>query len=112
MKKHVKGFSPLYVGGEDWYTALSFVFDYGGSIAKRSHGKWVGTLDSKKSIAGLNRVQGLLQRHAAEVDGDARRAAIRTRTPSSRRAARPRTTGRPGTRCCTGKKYTKSPSSS
>jgi hypothetical protein len=22
MQKHVKGFSPLYVGGEDWYTAL------------------------------------------------------------------------------------------
>jgi N,N'-diacetylchitobiose transport system substrate-binding protein len=55
MKKHVKGFSPLYVGGEDWYTALGFVFDYGGSIAKKSHGKWVGTLDSKKSIAGLKR---------------------------------------------------------
>jgi N,N'-diacetylchitobiose transport system substrate-binding protein len=34
MQKHVKGFSPLYVGGEDWYTALGFVFDYGGSIAK------------------------------------------------------------------------------
>src|SRR5436190_1861895 len=29
-QKNVKGFSPLYVGGEDWYTALSFVFDYGG----------------------------------------------------------------------------------
>ncbi|HEX4324450.1 MAG TPA: extracellular solute-binding protein [Gaiellaceae bacterium] len=55
MQKHVKGFSPLYVGGEDWYSALSFVFDYGGSIAQKSHGKWVGTLDSKKSIAGLKR---------------------------------------------------------
>jgi len=50
-----KGFSPLYVGGEDWYTALSFVFDYGGSIAKFSHGKWHGTLASKKSLAGLKR---------------------------------------------------------
>jgi N,N'-diacetylchitobiose transport system substrate-binding protein len=55
MQKKVKGFSPLYVGGEDWYTALGFVFDYGGSIAKKSHGKWVGTLDSKKSLAGLKR---------------------------------------------------------
>jgi N,N'-diacetylchitobiose transport system substrate-binding protein len=52
-EKHVKGFGPLYVGGEDWYTALGFVFDYGGSIAKYSHGRWVGTLDSKHSIAGL-----------------------------------------------------------
>lgn len=53
LEKKVKGFSPLYVGGEDWYTALGFVFDYGGSIASYSHGKWHGTLDSKKSIAGL-----------------------------------------------------------
>jgi N,N'-diacetylchitobiose transport system substrate-binding protein len=53
MQKGVKGFSPLYVGGEDWYTALSFVFDYGGSIATTHAGKWVGTLDSPQSIAGL-----------------------------------------------------------
>ena len=53
MQSGVKGFSPLYVGGEDWYSALSFVFDYGGSIATTHAGKWVGTLDSAKSIAGL-----------------------------------------------------------
>jgi N,N'-diacetylchitobiose transport system substrate-binding protein len=53
MQHKVKGFSPLYVGGEDWYSALSFVFDYGGSIATTHAGKWVGTLDSAKSIAGL-----------------------------------------------------------
>jgi N,N'-diacetylchitobiose transport system substrate-binding protein len=52
-KQKAKGFSPLYVGGEDWYTALSFVFDYGGSIAKMKRGAWVGTLDSKSSIKGL-----------------------------------------------------------
>ena len=61
MKKHVKGFSPLYVGGEDWYTALGFVFDYGGSIAKLSHGKWHGTLDSKKSLAGLKRFKAFFR---------------------------------------------------
>jgi len=44
MEKGVKGFAPMYVGGEDWYSALSFVFDYGGSIATFSHGKWHGTL--------------------------------------------------------------------
>jgi len=52
-QKKVKGFAPLYVGGEDWYTALSFVFDYGGSIATTHRGKWVGTLDSKSSLKGL-----------------------------------------------------------
>ncbi|MCL2419588.1 MAG: extracellular solute-binding protein, partial [Conexibacteraceae bacterium] len=53
LEKHNKGFAPLYVGGEDWYTALGFVFDFGGSIAKQENGRWVGTLDSKNSIKGL-----------------------------------------------------------
>jgi N,N'-diacetylchitobiose transport system substrate-binding protein len=48
-----KGFSPVYVAGTDWYVALSFVFDYGGAIATRVSGKWKGTLDTKRSIAGL-----------------------------------------------------------
>ena len=53
MQSNVKGFSPLYVGGEDWYTALSFVYDFGGQIATTHGGKWVGTLDSPRSVAGL-----------------------------------------------------------
>jgi len=53
MQQSVKGFSPLYVGGEDWYTALSFVYDYGGAIATTHAHKWVGALDSPQSIAGL-----------------------------------------------------------
>jgi len=32
---------------------MSFVYDFGGSIARTHSGKWVGNLDSKKSIAGL-----------------------------------------------------------
>jgi N,N'-diacetylchitobiose transport system substrate-binding protein len=53
MQKGVKGFSPLYVGGEDWYTALSFVYDYGGTIATTHAHKWVGALSSPQAIAGL-----------------------------------------------------------
>jgi len=53
-KNAAKGFSPVYVAGTDWYVALSFVYDYGGSIATRVSGKWKGTLDSPKSLAGLN----------------------------------------------------------
>ena len=53
MNSKVKGFSPLYVGGEDWYTALSFVYDFGGQIATTHAGQWVGTLDSPRSVAGL-----------------------------------------------------------
>src|SRR5581483_2997007 len=48
-----KGFSPVYIAGTDWYIAMSFVYDYGGSIAKTSGGKWVGNLTSAKSLAGL-----------------------------------------------------------
>jgi N,N'-diacetylchitobiose transport system substrate-binding protein len=48
-----KGFSPVYIAGPDWYTAMNYVYDYGGSIAVTRHGKWVGTLDSPRSIAGL-----------------------------------------------------------
>jgi len=49
----VKGFSPVYIAGTDWYFAMSFVYDFGGSIAKTSKGKWLGNLDSPQSIAGL-----------------------------------------------------------
>jgi len=48
-----KGFSPVYFGGEDWYVAMAFVYDYGGEIAHTYKGKWVGSLDSPQAIAGL-----------------------------------------------------------
>ncbi len=51
--KSVKGFSPVYAAGTDWYFAMSFVYDYGGVIARTHAGKWVGSLNSKQAIAGL-----------------------------------------------------------
>jgi N,N'-diacetylchitobiose transport system substrate-binding protein len=51
--KGVKGFSPVYLPGTDWYFAMSFVYDFGGSIATTHAHKWVGNLNSPKSIAGL-----------------------------------------------------------
>jgi N,N'-diacetylchitobiose transport system substrate-binding protein len=48
-----KGFSPVYIAGTDWYFAMSFVYDFGGSIATRVSGKWKGTLNSPRSLAGL-----------------------------------------------------------
>jgi N,N'-diacetylchitobiose transport system substrate-binding protein len=48
-----KGYSPVYIAGTDWYVAMGFVYDYGGKIATQVSGKWKGTLDSPKSIAGL-----------------------------------------------------------
>lgn len=52
-KNTTKGFSPVYIAGTDWYVAMSFVYDFGGRIATRVSGKWKGTLDSSKAIAGL-----------------------------------------------------------
>jgi len=52
-KNKQKGFSPLYIAGTDWYSAMGFVFDYGGGIAQRVSGQWKGLLASPKSIAGL-----------------------------------------------------------
>jgi N,N'-diacetylchitobiose transport system substrate-binding protein len=49
----VKGFSPVYIAGTDWYFAMSFVYDFGGSIARTSKGKWIGNLGSPQSVAGL-----------------------------------------------------------
>jgi N,N'-diacetylchitobiose transport system substrate-binding protein len=49
----VKGFSPVYFAGTDWYFAMSFVYDYGGSIARTHAGQWYGNLDSPQSVAGL-----------------------------------------------------------
>ena len=106
MEKHVKGFAPLYIGGEDWFTALSFVFDYGGSIAHQVHGKWVGTLASKKSIAGLKRLNAFFHatqsKSTAHLDGT--NPFPYTVFSQGRTAAN---YGPAWYTCCTGKKYAK-----
>jgi N,N'-diacetylchitobiose transport system substrate-binding protein len=106
MQKHVKGFAPLYVGGEDWYSALSFVYDSGGSIAKFSHGKWHGTLASKQSIAGLKRFKAFFKatqsRSTATLDGS--NPYPYTVFSQGRTAAN---YGPAWYTCCTGKKYAK-----
>jgi N,N'-diacetylchitobiose transport system substrate-binding protein len=48
-----RGFSPVYLAGTDWYVAMGFVHDYGGTIARQVGGKWKGTLTSPGSVAGL-----------------------------------------------------------
>jgi len=48
-----KTFSPVYIAGTDWYVAMSFVYDYGGQIAKQAGKRWQGQLASPRSVAGL-----------------------------------------------------------
>lgn len=105
-EKKVKAFAPLYVGGEDWYTALGFVFDYNGSIAKYEHGKWVGTLDSANSIKGLTAFQQFFD---ATQPKSSITANGTTPTPYSV-FAQGKTSANYGPAwysCCTGKNYTK-----
>jgi N,N'-diacetylchitobiose transport system substrate-binding protein len=52
-KNTEKTFSPVYIAGTDWYVAMSFVYDHGGKIAITNKGKWIGTLDRPKAVAGL-----------------------------------------------------------
>jgi N,N'-diacetylchitobiose transport system substrate-binding protein len=52
--KKDKTFSAFYVAGPDWYSAIAYVYDFGGKIAKTSKGQWVGTLDEPRAIAGLS----------------------------------------------------------
>jgi N,N'-diacetylchitobiose transport system substrate-binding protein len=55
MKQHKsdRNFSALYFPGKYWYAALSFVYDYGGAIARFKGGRWVGTLNSPFALKGL-----------------------------------------------------------
>jgi N,N'-diacetylchitobiose transport system substrate-binding protein len=52
--KNDPNYSAVYFPGRYWYAAMSFVYDYGGQIAKTKGGKWAGALDSKDALAGLN----------------------------------------------------------
>jgi N,N'-diacetylchitobiose transport system substrate-binding protein len=56
MKKFGKdpNFSAFYFAGKNWYASMAYVYDYGGQIAVKKGGKWVGTLSSPRSVQGLN----------------------------------------------------------
>src|SRR5215218_11324972 len=60
-KNKGKNFSPVYIAGTDWYIAMGFVYDYGGRIAAQKRGQWVGTLNSKASMAGLAAYKAFFQ---------------------------------------------------
>jgi N,N'-diacetylchitobiose transport system substrate-binding protein len=55
QKRSDRNYSALYFPGKYWYAALSFVYDYGGAIARFRNGRWVGTLDSSLALRGLRK---------------------------------------------------------
>ncbi|HZS31348.1 MAG TPA: extracellular solute-binding protein [Gaiellaceae bacterium] len=102
----IKGFSPFYMAGTDWYSALSFVYDYGGSIAVQKGGKWIGTLTSKKSIAGLTAYKNFFKATSPKSAATLNEANPAPYTVFSQN--RTSAIFGPGWfSCCTGKKYTK-----
>jgi N,N'-diacetylchitobiose transport system substrate-binding protein len=102
----VKGFSPFYMAGTDWYSALSFIYDYKGSIATFSHGKWHGALASKNSLAGLNAYLKFFKATSAKSAATLNEANPAPYTVFSQN--RTSAIFGPGWfSCCTGKKFTK-----
>jgi N,N'-diacetylchitobiose transport system substrate-binding protein len=55
LHRNDPNYSALYFPGKYWYAAMSFVYDYGGAIARFKGGRWVGALDSQLAIRGLNK---------------------------------------------------------
>ncbi|MDF3297959.1 extracellular solute-binding protein [Streptomyces tropicalis] len=53
QKKQGGTFSAWYQPTRDWYAAMSFVYDAGGSIARQEGGRWKGDLSSPASQKGL-----------------------------------------------------------
>jgi N,N'-diacetylchitobiose transport system substrate-binding protein len=54
-------FSALYFPGQYWLASMSFVYDYGGAIARFKSGRWVGTLDSAQAIEALTRLKSIVR---------------------------------------------------
>ncbi|WP_328467455.1 extracellular solute-binding protein [Actinoplanes sp. NBC_00393] len=50
-----KKFSAVYMPGQYWYAAMSWVKSSGGEIAKKEGDKWVGQLSSPQSQEGLQK---------------------------------------------------------
>ncbi|MEU6811235.1 extracellular solute-binding protein [Streptomyces sp. NPDC046831] len=60
QKKEGGKFNAWYQPSRDWYAAMSFVYDAGGSIAEEEGGKWKANLSSPQSLKGLNEYRRVL----------------------------------------------------
>ncbi|MBD0737997.1 extracellular solute-binding protein [Streptomyces sp. CBMA29] len=58
-----KTYSPLYLPGQYWYAAMSYVAAYGGQIAKDDGGKWSGDLESPQAQQGLQHFIDLVKKY-------------------------------------------------
>ncbi|RPE40838.1 carbohydrate ABC transporter substrate-binding protein (CUT1 family) [Streptomyces sp. Ag109_O5-1] len=63
QKKEGDKFSAWYQPTRDWYAAMSFVYDAGGSIAVENGGQWKGNLSSAESLKGLNEFKNVIDKY-------------------------------------------------
>ncbi|WP_129306670.1 extracellular solute-binding protein [Streptomyces sp. L2] len=63
QKKEGSKFNAWYQPTRDWYAAMSFVYDAGGSIAKQDGGQWKGNLSSPESIKGLTEFKNVIDKY-------------------------------------------------
>ncbi len=63
QKKKGDKFSAWYQPSRDWYAAMSFVYDAGGSIAKEEGGQWKANLSSPESLKGLGAYKAVLDNY-------------------------------------------------
>ncbi|MBL7255314.1 extracellular solute-binding protein [Paractinoplanes lichenicola] len=57
-------FGAVYMPGQYWYAAMSWVKSTGGDIAKQDGDKWVGQLSQPQSIEGLQRWVDLVKKYS------------------------------------------------
>ena len=74
-----KGFSPVYIAGQDWYVGLGFVYDYGGQIAKVYRGKWQAHARLAEGDRRADGVQEVLRRRVKGQQVDDRDEAVAVR---------------------------------
>lgn len=66
-----RGYSALYFPGKYWYASMSFVYDYGGRIARFQNNRWQGALNSPQALAGLTKLKSVVgQLSRANKTGD------------------------------------------
>lgn len=52
----------IYLAGQNWYVLAGFIWDEGGELAIETSGRWVGSLDDERALAGMEfykQLQGL-----------------------------------------------------
>ncbi|MGW3646553.1 extracellular solute-binding protein [Streptomyces sp. NPDC000878] len=56
-------YNAWYQPTRDWYAAMSFVYDAGGSIAEESGGEWKANLSSPDSVKGLTEFKNVIDKY-------------------------------------------------